>query len=419
MIIYLFVALCLSVLSCVAFSGSMGVLLSLAVGFFGAVIMITFVETLISGSNLGFGLAKKILLWGLKNLARGWSFLAIVAAIPALLVLAVLLAPVWYYLENYVPAAKRGAILTRISSLGAAFDSFTHRAWLPLFLVGIGVMLVAVIITFAFPIVIYRLMHWGFWIAVVSVLSLLLISIPIRHRADRSIKSQKVANWLVVLCLSFIAVTGVAIYSSTDNVYYISDASDMRIFGRAPQSYDTAFVLENDIDFGGKKVTWYGKYVNFKGVFDGRGHTLSNFSAGGNMASVPEGYGTGMMPQSFGMVCNNFGSIRNLTIDRAKITIGYNTLLPHINYGTLAGFNISGGKITDCEVRDSQARYIYMNKDYKNMSMTVGSNSGEVSGVIETYTEGFENDSEFILAGTEEWVRVHQDRTQKSPSDTE
>ncbi len=374
MIIYLLVALFVTALFSVAFSGAMGVFLSLVLGFILSVTVISFVDTLISGTNLGFGIAWRVFLFGGRRFFFGWSFLCIPLAVPAFLLFAVLLSPLWYYLDKYPPKGGTASVEALISQVCSAVGNFVDKIWLVFYFAGVGVMTALSVMTFNNPEAIYRNMHCGFWIVITVVLSALLLVIPARRYAKRDINNGRLAFFMGALALSFIAIVSIGVYSSTDRVYSISDASDMRIFGRAPQNEKTAFVLENDIDFGGERVRWYGKYNNFKGVFDGRGHTLSNFRVKASSKSFPY--------YASGLVASNLGDIRNLTLKDAEILIGWtNPWLAYQYFGVLTGVNGEGGRIENCAVIGCRYRRPTREKDY--FANTVGSNIGESSGVVE------------------------------------
>ena len=78
--------------------------------------------------------------------------------------------------------------------------------------------------------------------------------------------------------LACIPLIIIALVSSKSRTYEIYTASDMKAFGNAPTGYETVFILQNDIDFEGENVSWYGKCEEFNGIFEGNGYTLSNIS---------------------------------------------------------------------------------------------------------------------------------------------
>ena len=404
--IYLITSVALAIVFAVAFGGVMGLIFAFIVGFWCTFSLMASVDTFVTGNNRGVDWAKNTLLLGLRNLYKGWYFLLVPLSAVVLVVCGFLLAPLWFLLQYFYNLGSR--VDNIAAQAGAKIISFFDTVWYVPYILGICVLAGLSIFTFAAPAQIYRHMHWGWWIAIISLLCILLVVVVGIRRSDRYIKSGRATFALCLLSLAAIPVVALAIHSSTNEIYYISDRGDMRIFGNAPQNQDTVFVLENDIDFGGKRVRWFGKYTEFKGVFDGKGYTLSNFKVKKNAVSTNSSYTDGTeglsLPHALGLVVRNHGVLRNLNISDAKITMGYNSLMPNVCYGTLAGINASGGSVVDCSVVDCIATYVKPKRDTIRAFMTVGKNVGEVR-VTESYSPDYKPDASFVQEG---WVLVPQ-----------
>jgi hypothetical protein len=125
--------------------------------------------------------------------------------------------------------------------------------------------------------------------------------------------------------------------------YLIFDANQMNAIGADSNDWDKCFKLMADIDlssFTGMSFNIIGTTANpFTAVFDGNGHTISNFSY-----TTTDGYYAGL----FEDVNDPNAEIRNLgLIDpniNARRLVG--SLVVYLERGTLTGCSVDGGSIS-------------------------------------------------------------------------
>ncbi|KPK04943.1 MAG: hypothetical protein AMJ56_16600 [Anaerolineae bacterium SG8_19] len=132
--------------------------------------------------------------------------------------------------------------------------------------------------------------------------------------------------------------------------YLINDANHMQAIGADSNDWDKHFKLGEDIDlsaYTGEEFNIIGyktldPYENwpFTGVFDGNGHTISNFTYDSNVAND-----IGL----FGYVNDPNAKIKNLGLSDTNVTIerGYNigSLVGEIHNGDIIGCFAVGGSI--------------------------------------------------------------------------
>ena len=126
--------------------------------------------------------------------------------------------------------------------------------------------------------------------------------------------------------------------------YYIEDSvtiSSVEEFNSINPTANKIYVLTADLDFTGYTVSPKGtKDSSFQGIFDGQGHTISNYSYTLEEVDQDQNVYVGIFGYSYAL-------IYNLNIYNSSITV--NTNEDHTLYvGTLAGY--SGGQIIDCTV---------------------------------------------------------------------
>ena len=161
-----------------------------------------------------------------------------------------------------------------------------------------------------------------------------------------------------VIWLSFIILIGfapkncLAKYSGGDgsetNPYRISNAYDMNDIGLHDEDRASHFVLTNDIDlaqFTGTQFNIIG-YTStpFTGVFDGNGHTISNFTYTYS-GSAQKNIGI------FGYVDGAAAEIKNLTVANPDVNGGANGT----DVGAIAGY-LKNGTIRNCTVTGGSVR---------------------------------------------------------------
>jgi hypothetical protein len=132
---------------------------------------------------------------------------------------------------------------------------------------------------------------------------------------------------------------------TAESPYLIYDANDMQAIGADSSCWNAHFKLMADIDMSGFMGTQFniiGYYDGptdpendpFTGVFDGNGHTITNFTY---TCDGPDGIGL------FGLVGEG-ARIKNLGVENVNIDAGYNY---NHSIGALVGYNI-GGTINNC-----------------------------------------------------------------------
>lgn len=128
-----------------------------------------------------------------------------------------------------------------------------------------------------------------------------------------------------------------------------------------------SYVLTADIDLNGVSFAPLGDSVNtftyqsyhpFSGMFDGRGHTISNWSY-----AAPEGAAVGF----FGTIG---GSVTNLNIAHATVSGSNGGILADTNYGSVVNCSASGS-LTTVAPRDSRTR---------SFGLLLGESDGHLAG---------------------------------------
>ncbi len=165
-----------------------------------------------------------------------------------------------------------------------------------------------------------------------------------------------------------------AVQSNADPYIYISSVDQLYAFANdvniAANNYkDKTVLLCADLDLGGAEWTpligvadseykSWGGYTSFRGIFDGQGHTISNFTI---TADENAGF--------FGILG---GTVQNLNLDNETIVTTYNA-------GCVAA-SLYYGKITNCQVTNSSVTStpaLQADGTYDN-----GNNVGGVVGLL-------------------------------------
>ncbi len=152
--------------------------------------------------------------------------------------------------------------------------------------------------------------------------------------------------------------------------YQIATASDLMLLGESPEDYDKHFILTADIDLdpnlpGGKvfdeaviaPTIWFCDrecFITgplFTGVFDGNGHTISNFTYVVDINEPPdEGYSEERFVGLFGYVYGPGAQIKNLGLIDPNIYPETTCIERVTRVGALAG-RLRSGAITNCYVQ--------------------------------------------------------------------
>jgi hypothetical protein len=180
-------------------------------------------------------------------------------------------------------------------------------------------------------------------------------------------------TFVVLFCIFLVALPAQAKYSGgtgePNNPYQIANANDMNEIGTHPEDWGSHFLLVNDInlaDYTGTQFNIIGTSSSsaFTGVFDGNGHSISNFSYNSTGANY-----IGL----FGCVSGLNSTVKNLTLIDPNINAGTGYcagLIGRIVYGTIWNCGVKGGSVSG----------------YRFISGLVGYNSGEISNCYSSAT---------------------------------
>lgn len=131
--------------------------------------------------------------------------------------------------------------------------------------------------------------------------------------------------------------------------------------------------LNSDIDAGGKAINDKGVFT--KGIFDGKGHTIKNFT----LNKVDD-------KSQIGLFINNLATIKNLTLENVTLIKTKFTDVTSINtrnIGILVAKNSPNGIIENCTIKNCKIDVTTpnnndLNTDYINIGMLTGMNQGSV-----------------------------------------
>ena len=166
-------------------------------------------------------------------------------------------------------------------------------------------------------------------------------------------KSNLLGKITVLLVICFFALPAHAKYGGgtgeTNDPYLIYDANQMNAIGADQNDWDKHFKLMADIDlsgFAGTSFNIIGYYVSyldnkpFKGVFDGNGHTISNFTytpAGTDYIGF------------FGYVSGENAEIKDLGLINSDVDAGtadyVGSLVGRLDNGTINNCHVEGGSV--------------------------------------------------------------------------
>jgi hypothetical protein len=185
-----------------------------------------------------------------------------------------------------------------------------------------------------------------------------------RGKKMNTSRGLKISLILVVICLCSVPVQAKYSGGTGDpwDPYLISDANDMNEIGRDSNDWDKDFVMTADVNlaqFTGTQFNIIGNgTTKFTGVFDGDGHTISNFTYTSTLTDYISvfGYvGSGGEIMDLGIVDANIDAGSG---DCAGGLVGYNYYgiitrcyaTGDVNGGTYVGglLGLSGGPITSC-----------------------------------------------------------------------
>ena len=132
---------------------------------------------------------------------------------------------------------------------------------------------------------------------------------------------------------------------TAEDPYKISDANQMRSIGADPNDWSKHFLMTDDIDLSAFTQTTFNIIGTdsenaFKGVFDGNGHKIFNFSyssSGSDYIGI------------FGHVSDPNAEIKNLGVIDPNINAGtglvVGSLVSSLSAGVISGCYVDGGKV--------------------------------------------------------------------------
>ncbi len=152
----------------------------------------------------------------------------------------------------------------------------------------------------------------------------------------------------VLFLCTFIPSTQARIYGGAGTEpapFIISTAAEMNDIGNNPNDWDDYFILTADIDLSAYTGTQFNiignSSTNFSGVFDGNGHTISNFT----YSSTGTDY-IGL----FGVVDGETMEIKDLGLIDCDVNAGtgnkVGALVGHLNYGRITGCYVQDGSVS-------------------------------------------------------------------------
>ncbi len=257
-----------------------------------------------------------------------------------LFVVGAVTAPIWYCIEEK----------------NALYDFFSvmdeDNVWLVVFIL-VAAMLVAILafggVLLFNPLLIYRLLHFGWIIAIFIVAAIigltlaiiLLVKFEYTYTANRILA---IGSVIASVLLIPVLITGLV--RSSNATYYMYYAEDFYALVNAPISDKTVFVLKVDMEFEEDELGWFGKQQDFTGIFEGEGHSITV------QAEFNEPL-FGEYDFYFGFVARNKGTIRNVVFKDCRITLSGECTPEY--FGLIAGSNYYG-TILNCEVIDCQVK---------------------------------------------------------------
>jgi len=352
---YLILSLVISLLTAYALSSFYSFFIVFIISFFAVLCLSCYIDTIATGDNKFFRAGCKTFMAFCTSETWGWWLLYWLP--PSLfvgiaIIGGIITAPIWYFISHTKSSISSKVFLWTIVALMAI-----------LYVLGI--------ILLINPLIIYKIIHYGWIIGLfigIAVLGLI-ITIVLRHNLSIN---KGVTALMSIGSIGLIPVIILGVVLSLNATYYISKAEDMKVLANAPTNYNTAFVLENDIDFTDKDVSWFGGQKKFEGIFDGQGYTLSNIHIKTKCKSMNSGEDS---HQGLGFVRENWGIIRNLNFKDCTFTISPKDSNEYsdLSFGIITAYNTE--KISNCNIIDCYAKYTIGSNAEANVSLSIGKNS--------------------------------------------
>lgn len=220
-----------------------------------------------------------------------------------------------------------------------------------LFLVPPLAMIIVMVIALIRPAAIFGGIHYGGILGIyipVNIIMIIVVIIyyrtatffPDTSDSDGIKEIVMFAVTMVCYALSIISMT-TCVATLPQRDVYICTPHEFGVISNLPGD-STNFYLENDIDFNGQEVGWFGKLQIYKGEFSGNGFTIKNLKVKTVKSSA----------RGLGLVGSNYGKICNLNFESCIFNIDSNSS----NYlGVIAGTNY--GEIANCRVANCQIEW--------------------------------------------------------------
>ena len=162
---------------------------------------------------------------------------------------------------------------------------------------------------------------------------------------------------------------GLGMLMAKDRTYKLSTVEDFNLMCNIPFAGQADYVLENDVDFGGKDCPAYGAIGEFSGRFNGQGHAIKGIYISDGEFVIQE---SKLSEYSFGFVktVTKTGVIENLNFIDCFIIVS-DSEYRDTNTGIITGVN--GGLISGCNVTDS---YLFVKSLNESSTAYVGGIAG-------------------------------------------
>lgn len=395
---YIVISLCVSLIVSYALETFYDFYILMIISFFTCLFLSCFFDTVFSKNNIVFNAGCVVF----KNTAKIW-FLWLIEALPLALFLIVsigggiITAPILYFTNKAIIRKKKGSIL--ISNIITLCLLYGCEA-----------------IIFINPLFVFQYLHYGFVIGLIVIILLDLIITQCIFKSKKLI-GKSIFSLVFICTLGVIPVLVLGFQSSRNYTYHIYNNQQMNAFGNAPTNYNTVFILENDLDFTGEEVNWFGGQKKFQGVFDGQGYTLSNITINTKCRAMFDFYTSKNNPQGLGFVRENDGIIKNVNFSNCTFTIrAKSSSISNFSmyFGIVAACNVNGA-INDCNIINCKAKYVLPSKDvYANMFLIVGTNIN--SGKSDNQSSGLQNinvlnddvDESFYEDDIVKWIKINK-----------
>lgn len=196
-------------------------------------------------------------------------------------------------------------------------------------------------------------------------------------------KMLKIIALMFTIC--FLCLPTYAKYSGgtgvPDDPYQIATAEDLMLLGESPEDYEKHFILTDDIDLDpnlpGRKVFDEAIIGYFKGVFDGNGHTISNFNCKSS---------SGLYIGFFRHISGQSSEIKDLGLIAPDIEAGagrhVGSLVGLVSSGTITNCYTEGGSVTGEDYVGGQVGYNHgnLNDCYSTCAVTGNNDIGGLVG---------------------------------------